>query len=34
MNVVFVTEEGEFVAELNDVLYAPDVMYNLFDPSA
>lgn len=31
--VVFVTEDDEYVVELKDVLYAPDLGYKIFAPS-
>ncbi|CAM9974287.1 unnamed protein product, partial [Sphacelaria rigidula] len=34
LTVVFVTDEVEYVADLQGVLYAPDLGYNLFSPSS
>lgn len=34
LTVAFMTEENECEAELKDVLYAPDLGYNLFSPCA
>ena len=34
LTVVFMTEDNEFVTELKDVMYAPDLGYNLFSPRA